>query len=147
MTKKKLAQWIVKGRYVLLALMAVCIVLSVLTIGKTRINYDLTRYLSDNTMTKKALKIMEAEFSASEQLRVMFTDQPEEAVTEYAAEMAQLPGVLAAMHDPESGVRQEDGKTYRLVSVTLKDGDAAEYMRILRIFCAAFLKKTIAKPE
>ena len=62
MTKKKLAQGIVKGRYVLLALMAVCTVLSVLSIEKTRINYDLTRYLSDNTMTKKALKIMEEEF-------------------------------------------------------------------------------------
>ena len=132
MTKKKLAQGIVKGRYVLLALMAVCAVLSALSIGKTRINYDLTRYLSDNTMTKKALKIMEEEFGAAEQLRVMFVDQPEEAVTEYAAETAQLPGVLAAMHDPESGVRQEDGKTYRLVSVTLKDGDAAETVRRLR---------------
>jgi len=132
MTKKKLAQGIVKGRYVLLALMVVCAVLSALSIGKTRINYDLTRYLSDNTMTKKALKIMEEEFGAAEQLRVMFVDQPEEAVTEYAAETAQLPGVLAAMHDPESGVRQEDGKTYRLVSVTLKDGDAAETVRRLR---------------
>ena len=48
MTKKKLAQGIVKGRYVLLTLMAVCAVLSALSIGKTRINYDLTRYLSDH---------------------------------------------------------------------------------------------------
>ena len=82
MTKKKLAQAIVKGCYVLLALMAVCTVLSALCIGKTRINYDLTRYLSDNTMTKKALKIMEEEFGTSEQLRVMFTDQGEEAVAD-----------------------------------------------------------------
>ncbi len=132
MTKKKLAQGIVKGRYVLLALMAVCTVLSAFSIGKTRINYDLTRYLSDNTMTKKALKIMEEEFGASEQLRVMFTDQPEEAVADYSAAISQLPGVLTAMHDPETGVRQADGKTYRLVSVTLRDGDAAETVRRLR---------------
>ena len=132
MTKKKLAQGIVKGRYVLLALMAVCTVLSVLSIEKTRINYDLTRYLSDNTMTKKALKIMEEEFGASEQLRVMFTDQPEEAVAEYTAAITQLPGVLTAMYNPETGVRQADGKTWRLVSVTLRDGDAAETVRRLR---------------
>lgn len=105
MTKKKLAQGIVKGRYVLPALMAVCTVLSAFSIGKTRINYDLTRYLSDNTMTKKALKIMEEEFGTSEQLRVMFTDQGEEAVADYAAAISQLPGVLTAMHDPEAGVR------------------------------------------
>jgi len=132
MTKKKLAQGIVKGRYVLLALIAVCTVLSAFSIGKTRINYDLTRYLSDNTMTKKALKIMEEEFGTSEQLRVMFTDQGEEAVADYAAAIRQLPGVLTAMHDPEAGVRQADGKTYRLVSVTLRDGDAAETVRRLR---------------
>lgn len=132
MTKKKLAQGIVKGRYVLMALMAVCTVLSALSIGKTRINFDLTRYLSDNTMTKKALKIMEEEFGTSEQLRVMFTDQGEEAVADYAAAISQLPGVLTAMHDPEAGVRQADGKTYRLVSVTLRDGDAAEIVRRLR---------------
>ena len=132
MTKKKLAQGIVKGRYVLLALIAVCTVLSAFSIGKTRINYDLTRYLSDNTMTKKALKIMEEEFGTSEQLRVMFTDQGEEAVADYAAAISQLPGVLTAMHDPEAGVRQADGKTYRLVSVTLRDGDAAETVRRLR---------------
>ena len=132
MTKKKLAQGIVKGRYVLPALMAVCTVLSAFSIGKTRINYDLTRYLSDNTMTKKALKIMEEEFGTSEQLRVMFTDQGEEAVADYAAAISQLPGVLTAMHDPEAGVRQADGKTYRLVSVTLRDGDAAETVRRLR---------------
>ncbi len=132
MTKKKLAQGIVKGRYVLLALIAVCTVLSAFSIGKTRINYDLTRYLSDNTMTKKGLKIMEEEFGTSEQLRVMFTDQGEEAVADYAAAIRQLPGVLTAMHDPEAGVRQADGKTYRLVSVTLRDGDAAETVRRLR---------------
>ena len=132
MTKKKLAQAIVKGCYVLLALMAVCTVLSALCIGKTRINYDLTRYLSDNTMTKKALKIMEEEFSASEQLRVMFVDQPEDAVAEYAAAIGQLPGILTAIHDPETGVREADGKTFRLVSVTLRDTDAAETVRRLR---------------
>ncbi len=132
MTKKKLAQAIVKGCYVLLALMAVCTVLSALCIGKTRINYDLTRYLSDNTMTKKALKIMEEEFSASEQLRVMFVDQPEDAVAEYAAAIGQLPGILTAIHDPETGVREADGKTFRLVSVTLRDADAAETVRRLR---------------
>jgi len=132
MTKKKLAQGIVKGRYVLLALMAVCTVLSALSIGKTKINYDLTRYLSDSTMTKKALKIMEEEFGASEQLRVMFTDQPEEAVAEYTAAISQLPGILTATHDPETGVRQADGKTWQLVSVTLRDGDAAETVRRLR---------------
>ena len=132
MTKKKLARGIVKGRWVLLALILVCTVLSALCIGKTRINYDLTRYLSDDTMTKRALKIMEEEFGESEQLRVMFTDQTEEAVAGYTAAIRELPGVLTAVYDPETGVREADAKTYRLVSVALRDADGSEMVRQLR---------------
>jgi galactitol-specific phosphotransferase system IIC component len=40
---------------VILGLTAVCVT----TILKTRINYDLTKYLSEDTMTKKALSVME----------------------------------------------------------------------------------------
>ena len=45
---------------------------SVTMIGRTNINYDLTRYLSEKTMTRRALKVMEAEFGSAEQLRLMF---------------------------------------------------------------------------
>ena len=59
--KRKIAQGIVRARYILLALMLALAVFSAMSIRRTRINYDLTRYLSENTMTRKSLEKMKEE--------------------------------------------------------------------------------------
>ena len=130
--KRKLARWIVNVRYALLAAAVLCAVLAGLSIGRTKINYDLTRYLSDNTMTKKALKVMEEEFGATEQLRILFLNPSEEELAEYTAAVNRLPGVLIASCSPEDTAKDEEGNTCRLVSVTLQDADATETVRQLR---------------
>ena len=89
--KEKLARGIVKGRYVILAVMIAAVAFSAACMSKTHINYDLTQYLSEETMTRRALIKMEEEFGSSEQLRVMFADQEEEALQGYVAEMNALP--------------------------------------------------------
>ena len=114
MTKRKLAEWIVNARYALLAATVVCAVLAALSIGRTKINYDLTRYLSDSTMTKQALQVMDDEFGASEQLRVMFVNPSEEALAEYAAAIGQLPDVLA-VSPSDQAVTDGDGNALRLI--------------------------------
>ena len=132
MKKRKLAQWIVNARYALLAVAGICAVLAGLSISRTKINYDLARYLSDSKMTKKALKVMDEEFGATEQLRIMFVNPSEEALTDYTAAVNRLPGVLIASCSPDDTVQDEDGNTCRLVSVTLQDGDATDIVRQLR---------------
>ena len=132
MFKKKLARGIVKARYVLTGLILAAAVLCCFTIGKTRINYDLNRYLSDDTMTKRALIVMEDEFGSAEQLRIMFTDQTEEALAGYVSALNEQPEVLLASFDPESGTLEEDGKTYQLVNVTLNECDAKATVPRLR---------------
>lgn len=132
MNKIKLAQTIVRRRYILFALVLIAAALSVFGISKTRINYDLTRYLSDDTMTKRALAVMEAEFGSTEQLRVMFEDMDEEQVNACADRINALPGVLFAAYNAENGTSTDAGCTYRLVTVTLSDGDASETVRQIR---------------
>lgn len=127
-----MARTIVKYRYWLLVVLILLSVISIFLISKTRINYDLNRYLSDDTMTKRALLVMEEEFGSSEQLRVMFIDQTEQDIYAYAAQINDMPEVLLASYDPETGVREADGKTFRLISVTLNGGDAAETVKKLR---------------
>ena len=78
MIRKKLARAIVKARYLLTLCIFAAAVLSCASISKTKINYDLNRYLSDDTMTKRALAVMEQEFGSTEQLRIMFADRTEE---------------------------------------------------------------------
>ena len=75
--KKKLAEMIIRFRILLLVLILTLAAASVFMISKTTINYDLTRYLSEDTMTRRALAVMEQEFGSSEQLRIMFVDQDE----------------------------------------------------------------------
>ncbi|MBO4837963.1 MAG: MMPL family transporter [Lachnospiraceae bacterium] len=132
MLKKKLAAGIVRARFLLLALTLAAAAFSAASIGRTIINYDLTKYLSEDTMTRRALAVMEEEFGASEQLRVMFADQEEAALERYVSAINDLPGVLLAAHDPETGVRVADGVTWQLVTVSLNSGSAAETVKQLR---------------
>ena len=132
MFRYKLAKTIVKARYVLTAAILAAAVLCCLMISRTRINYDLNRYLSDDTMTKRALIVMEDEFGSAEQLRILFADQTEEALAGYISVLNDQPEVLLAIYDPETGVLEEDGKTYQLVTVTLEECDAAATVPKLR---------------
>ena len=100
--------------------------------GKTRINYDLNRYLAEDTMTKRALRVMEEEFGSSEQLRVMFHDLDDETLASRLSALNDRPEILAAQHDPEAGVAIRDGVRYQLVTLTLTDCDSAALVRELR---------------
>ena len=129
--KMKLARFIVRARIPLLILTLIAAVASALCIGKTNINYDLTRYLSKDTMTRRALTVMEQEFGSTEQLRVMFTDRSDEELEGYVSAINDMPGVLLAVHDPEDSVTAE-GRTFSLVTVTLDDTDASQVVTSLR---------------
>ena len=130
--KQKAAGWIVKYKVIILIVMLLLAAFSAGSIGKTRINYDLTRYLADDTMTKRALKVMEEEFGRSELLRVMFHDLDDETLADRVAFLNDRPEILAAQHDPDTGVAIRDGVRYQLVTLTLKDCDAAALVRELR---------------
>ena len=75
MVTRKIAAGIVRLRTGILLVMLALAVVCAGCIGKTHINYDLTRYLNSETMTRRALDVMQAEFGSSEQLRVMFRER------------------------------------------------------------------------
>ena len=60
--KKKLAEMIIRFRILLLVLILTLAAASVFMISKTTINYDLTRYLSEDTDTARGLRRMNAAF-------------------------------------------------------------------------------------
>ncbi len=130
--KQKLAAGIVRHRIVILILMALLAVFCLTTIGKTRINYDLTSYLNENTMTRQALQVMQAEFGSNEQVLVMFQDLDAETLDGTIETLNDLPGVLLASHDPEDGVRTVNGVTYQLVTVAVGDCDVNALVEDLR---------------
>ena len=129
--KRKIAAGIVRLRLWILIAMLILAALSAGMIGRTRINYDLTVYLSDATMTRRALTVMQEEFGSSEQLRVMFRDLSGEALENCVQALNDLDEVRIAAHDPETDV-EADGGVCQLVSLTLNDCDAAALVEKVR---------------
>ena len=129
--KECLARFSVSKRRVLLPVFLALALVCSLFITKTRINYDLTVYLDSSTMTRRALDVMNAEFGSSEQIRVMFTDLPEETLNDCMDALNALPDVLLASHDTESGTVEKDGVLYQLVTVTV-NGDATQLVQDIR---------------
>ena len=48
---RKLAALIIRGRYVLLAVLLLATVFAVPAISRTKVNYDMTEYLAEDTIT------------------------------------------------------------------------------------------------
>lgn len=130
--KEKIAGVIVRRRKAIFLLAVILAAVCAPLISRTRVNYDLTRYLSSDTMTRKALRVMQEEFGSTEQLRVMFHDLDEDTLGEYTEKMRALPQVQLAVHEPEEDVKEQDGKKYQLVTLTLNECDAAALVEELR---------------
>ena len=130
--KRRLAEKIVKYRIPILVFMLLLAVASALCINRTKINYDLTRYLSDDTMTKRALNVMEREFGSSEQIRLMLSDADDETLQKCLALLNGRPEVLAATHDPEKDIRQEGETRLSLITLTLNECDSTTFVKELR---------------
>lgn len=129
---KRLAAAIVRYRRMILPFLLLLALWSVFQIGRTRINYDLTRYLSDDTMTKKALGVMQEEFGSSEQLRLMFAGTEETSMSGIILRLTQMPEILAAQYSSETDCILKDGIEYRLVTLTLDNCNATALVPVLR---------------
>lgn len=133
MVTRKIAAGIVRLRTGILLVMLALAVVCAGCIGKTHINYDLTRYLNSETMTRRALDVMQAEFGSSEQLRIMFRDVSADTLSSCVARLNALPEIQLASHDPETGEKTVDGVACSLVTLTLNaDCDAAALVTHLR---------------
>ena len=122
---KKIASAIVRFRYLLTALMILLCVPAALNIGGTGINYDLTAYLSPETMTARGLKIMEAEFENTASLSLVLIGGGDGDAFSFAEKISAMEGVMSASYDPLTGMKAVDGEEWRLISV-ISDAASAE---------------------
>ena len=115
--KRKLASLIVRTRLVWAVLLLCLSALAVHSLSNTRVNYDLTSYLAENTETKRGLTLMNGEFSPISGLNVVLIDADEQTANAHATRIAAMEGVMTAIHDTEAGFVQRDGHDYRLITV------------------------------
>ncbi len=130
--KEKFARLVVKARLPLLILCIALAALSATNIGRTKINYDLSKYLGEDTMTKRSLAVMEKEFGLSANLRLMFIGCDAAVFSEQLAGLQQMPGVAQVIFDEKTGIKEKDGIEYRLVTLFLGEGDGIALVKALR---------------
>ena len=108
---KKVTDLIVSRRnwilVIMICLSAVCGVLSL----QVRVNYDMTKYLPDDSAMKKGLDIMAEEFpslGADKSIRVMAEGLDEEKQAELKEKLKALPYVESVAHDGSEKYHQGD---------------------------------------
>ena len=107
---KKIADFIVNKRYiVLVAMLVLCIACGVM-IPSVNINTDMTKYLPDDSSMKTGMDIMGEEFaetSVSNTIRVMFKDLTEEQKTDVLSQLEEIQYVDSVDYDAESDNKDE----------------------------------------
>lgn len=139
----KIAETIVYGRFVIFALFALAAVFCVLTLGRVRVNSDLTAFLPKETETRRGIAVMEEEFTTYGSARIMIEGVSRERAAEIAARIEEIPHVAEAGFD-ETEAHYRDGCA--LLSVAFDEGEtgegAAAAMGEIRALLAALPEQT-----
>lgn len=125
---------IVKWRVLIIVFFLAATVFSAIMIPKAKINYDFTDYLSEDTVTKKSLTIMEREFGSIDQLTVMFASLPEGEAEKITEALKAREGILRATHDESADTRTVDGTVYERIQLILDCEDSVAYVKELETY-------------
>lgn len=115
---QKIANWIVDKRKYLLILYAVLIALSVFGIFKTNINYDMAKYLPNDSSVRKGIELMEDEYGEMSSITVMFEGLDAETQLERQAELEEIPNVKSVVYVQNDPQYQKDGYSRYAVNVS-----------------------------
>ncbi|MFQ7035455.1 MAG: MMPL family transporter [Candidatus Borkfalkia sp.] len=114
---KKIADRIIKGKYVVFAVCAALLVVSCIFLPKIGVNYNLSDYLSKDTETRIALDIMEDEFGLTGNVQVMLSGVNESAAKEIKSVLSEIENVSQVEFDAESTNYFKDGKALYIVLI------------------------------
>ncbi|MDE7131860.1 MAG: MMPL family transporter [Lachnospiraceae bacterium] len=125
---RKLAEAIVKNRYIILIAVFAMTIFSAVMIPKVNVIKDMSEYLPDDSSMRKGINIMESEFPDMETgntVRVMFQGLPQEEKVTLKANLEKIPYVDSV--DYESGSEDYNKDSYSLyVLHTSYDADSKE---------------------
>ena len=118
-----IAETIVSGRFVIFALFAVAAVLCVLTLGRVKVNSDLTAFLPKETETRRGIAVMDGEFETYATARILIEEVPADEAVEIARRIGEIEHVAEASFD-ETEAHYKDGNA--LISVSFDEGEDGE---------------------
>lgn len=129
---QRLANFIVKNRYIILAVVCALTILSAFMIPRVNIVTDMSEYLPEDSSMRKGLAIMEQEFPDMETentIRVMFSDLSEEESESLKAELEAISYVDSVDYEADSEDYNKDGYSLYVLN-TKYDTDSKEVAEI-----------------
>ncbi|MGN0696974.1 MAG: MMPL family transporter [Oscillospiraceae bacterium] len=110
---KKLAEFLVDKRHIILTVFLLLAVISLFFMGQVSVNYDMTEYLPDDSSMKQGMDIMEREFGETDSstLRLMFGGLSEDEKHEIYEQLSELPDVDSVNYEADSDDFNRDGYT------------------------------------
>ncbi len=125
---KKLSSLIVSRRYWILGLMIVLAVVCAALFLQVKVNYDMTKYLPDDSSMKIGMDIMEREFpsmGADKSIRVMAKGLNAGKETELLEKLRLIPYVESVAHDSSEKYHKEDYSLF-VISTSMDYGSPEE---------------------
>ena len=121
--ESKFAKFVVKGRYWFLGIFFVLLVVSAVMMNFVNVNYDLTKYLPDDSSTKESIELMKDEFGSTGTADIMLTNVTQQEAQNVANKIADIGSVATSVLSRYQS--KDDGSTtgYALISIFLTDGD------------------------
>ena len=116
---KKTADILVRGRFVLLAVMLAAAVVCAFLAAGLETNRDMTKYLPEDSNMKQGMAVMESAFPAgadAASIRVMFTGLGEEDIDPIREKLESIPDVSAVAYEAGGEAYNRDGHTLFVVS-------------------------------
>lgn len=115
---KKLADWIVDKRKLVLIFVAMLTAVSGIGIFKTNINYDMSKYLPSDSSVKRGMGLMEEEYGEMSAITVMFDDLLEEEQLERKAGLEALEHVKSVVYLQDDKTYQKDNHSKYMLNVS-----------------------------
>ena len=115
---KKLSEIIVRKRKIVFIVYAAAILLCVFGVFNCTINYDMSKYLPDDSSVKKGMEIMSDEFGDSSAIVVMFDGLDETQQLKRKEELSKIDHVQAVVYDQKDEMYQKDGHSKYMVNVS-----------------------------
>lgn len=116
---KKIAEFIVNKRYIVLGVMLSLCVFCACLIPSVQINTDMTKYLPDDSSMKQGMNILSQEFPDMQMpntIRVMFKDLTAVEKTNIKNQLAEIENVDSVTYNPD--IHDKDGYTLYTVSTS-----------------------------
>lgn len=116
---KKITDFIVKKRKLIIVLFIIFSIISVILSNKVKINYDMTEYMPSNSETRIGLNIMNSEFKEEESsaLNIMFKNLTEDEKNKIYQDLLNIEGVASVDYDKDSSRYNKDENTLYILNV------------------------------